>query len=43
LARIDFPNVEHVTLIHSAAIEPTVLDGAPVEMRLPVPSPFGVS
>ena len=43
LGRVDLAEVEHVALHHAAAIEPPVLDDAPVKMRLPVLSPFGLS
>jgi len=42
LGRIDLAKVEDMALHHPAAVEPPVLDDAPVEMRLPVLASFGL-
>ena len=43
LRGIDLAEVEHVALHHSAAVEPPALHDAPIEMRLSVLPPFGLS
>jgi hypothetical protein len=43
LRGIDLAEIQHVTLRHATTIDTPVLDDAPVEMRLPVLPPLGLS
>jgi hypothetical protein len=43
LRGIDLAEIEHMTLHHATVIETSVLNDAPVDVRLPVLSPLGLS